>query len=338
MTDAERVATPGSPALIGSSAAMQSVRALIEKLGPTDLPVLVRGPTGAGKELVAQALHRASGRAGRLVALNACAIPEAMFESALFGHVRGAFTGALTDHVGHLADAHRGTLFLDEVGDLPLHVQAKFLRVLETRSYRKVGGRMDETSDFRLIAATNADLEGAIERGSFRADLMYRIGAAVIAIPGLRERPEDIRILADHFARQAQGRVLPLSLDALDLLAGQDWTGNVRQLRHVIVLAGAFAGAGQILRYHVAMALQQSCRPTGAPPYGAVEPTEREADEAALVAILERCRWHVPSAAAVLGVTRKTVYARIRRHGLTIPGRYRRRGHSDAELHQLRVV
>jgi DNA-binding NtrC family response regulator len=189
--------------LVGESAVMVRLRDLVLRLAPARLPVLVQGPTGAGKELVAQALHRASGRKGRCVAFNACAIPDAMFEDALFGHVRGAFSGASHDHTGYLGEANGGTVFMDEIGSLGIDAQAKLLRAVETRVFRPVGARRDQESDFRLVTATNVRLGDLVGTGRFRPDLAHRISAAVITVPALAEHPEDIPALAEHFAREA---------------------------------------------------------------------------------------------------------------------------------------
>lgn len=326
---------PRSDLLIGDSPAMRETRRLIDRLGPSGLSVLIQGPTGVGKELVAQALHNASGRRGSLVAVNVCAIPDSMFESLLFGHVRGAFTGAVSDHVGHLTEAHGGTLFLDEIGELPLPLQAKLLRVLEARVFRKVGGRHDESSDFRLIVATNADLDRAVAGGRFRADLAFRFGAATIRIPPLSERIEDVAVLATHFVTEVLGPGSQVSREALARLSAHTWPGNVRELRHVVELASTFAEekllgavAVEAALGHRAHSLQQRTNDLTARD---LEKEEREL----LLECLCRYAWHVPSVAQELGVTKKTVYARIHRHHIRIPGRYRRRTPPDMSTSEL---
>lgn len=316
--------------LIGDSAAIREVRALVARLGPSGLSILIEGPTGVGKELIAQALHQASGRSGQLIAVNVCAIPDAMFESLLFGHVRGAFTGAITDHVGHLTEAHRGTLFLDEIGELPPQLQPKLLRALETRMFRKVGSHHDQVSDFRLVVATNADLERAVADGRFRADLAFRFGAAVIRVPPLRERVEDVPALAAHFAGLAVGHARMVSHRALHVLMTYPWPGNVRELRHVIELACALSEAGPLDADAVTTALRLRAGPTNSHEEHASQPNIQERQ--ALVQCLERHGWHVPSVAREIGVTKKTVYARIQRLGISIPGRYRRRAPPEPTL------
>ncbi|HJR63809.1 MAG TPA: sigma 54-interacting transcriptional regulator, partial [Gemmatimonadaceae bacterium] len=223
---------------------MARVRELVRQIAPTELSVLIEGPTGAGKELVAQAMHAASRRSGRLVAFNVCAIAETMFEDALFGHVRGAFTGATSDAAGYLVEADKGTVFLDEISGLAMGMQAKLLRVLETREFRPVGARLDRRSDFRVVAATNEPLATLLAERRIRADLAYRLGGVVIQVPSLRERPEDVPVLACRFmerARASCGIAVRLSGEALHALQQYDWPGNVRELKNVVERAAVLA-------------------------------------------------------------------------------------------------
>jgi transcriptional regulator with PAS, ATPase and Fis domain len=309
--------------ILGESPAIRELRELIVQVAPSPDTVLIQGSTGAGKELVAQALHEASGRPGELVAFNVCAVSDAMFEDALFGHVRGAFTGAASDLAGYLAQAHRGTLFLDEVGELSLANQAKLLRVLQTRSFRPLGARADRRSDFRLVAATNRDLESRVRTGDFRADLFYRLKCIVLDVPPLRERSEDILLLALHFAAAAQGRGrrVQITEEALHLLEEHDWPGNVRELEHAIRSAVARSTHGVIGRAEIMAALRPAARSDH-------ELVEREPDAAArrrLLRILDQYDGNTALVARHLGVHRSTVYTWM--ESFRIP---RRRGVASA--------
>ena len=238
-------------AMIGESAAMQMLRQTIREVGASDVTVLIQGESGSGKELVAQALHSASRRRGEsFVAVDCCTLQEALFESELFGHERGAFTGADRRKAGLIEAAAHGTLFLDEIGEAGPAIQAKLLRVLETGRFRHVGATTDLRSDARIVAATNRNLQQRSRDGQFREDLYYRLSAFVIQVPPLRDRRDDIDLLAAHFIasrRQAQG-LSPAWLmpDALARLVAYDWPGNVRELRNVIeralILLGAWRG------------------------------------------------------------------------------------------------
>ena len=237
--------------IIGRSARMQAVFKLVERVARTSSTVLVHGESGTGKELIARAIHFSSSRAAeRFLSINCGAMPEALLESELFGHERGAFTGAVRDKKGLFQEANRGTLFLDEIGDMSQTMQVKLLRALQDRAIRRVGGNVEETFDVRIIAATNRDLVDLIERGDFREDLFYRINVLPIRLPPLRERREDIPILVDHFLRkfgdglgQAPKRI---STDAMRLLEAYHWPGNVRELENLIERAVALAGSPAI--------------------------------------------------------------------------------------------
>ncbi|MCA8924745.1 MAG: sigma-54-dependent Fis family transcriptional regulator, partial [Planctomycetes bacterium] len=224
--------------LIGSSPAMREVFDVIERVAGSDVDVLVHGETGTGKELVARELHRRSGRAaGRFVPVDCGAIPEALMESELFGHERGAFTGAQGRRIGLLEFADQGTFFLDELGELPLLAQAKLLRALQERVIRRVGGQREVDVNVRVVAATARDLEREVEEGKFRSDLLYRINVVTLSLPPLRERGEDVQILADHFlALHAQPERGPkgISPGAREVLQHYSWPGNVRELQNVI--------------------------------------------------------------------------------------------------------
>jgi sigma-54 dependent transcriptional regulator, flagellar regulatory protein len=299
--------------IIGESAAIRRVRALIARVAPTGIPVLIQGPTGSGKELVAQALHLASGRSGPFVAFNVCAIADSMFEDAVFGHVRGAFTGATSDARGYLAEAHRGTVFLDEISGLPLQAQVKLLRAIETRMFRPVGAREDQRSDFRLVAAANETLDRLVDEGRFRSDLGFRLSGVIIEVPPLRERVEDIPVLVRHFTERMAPRSHPVlfTVDAMDALRSHDWPGNVRELRHVIESAATLCGGDVLGREDVASVIRRR----RAQP----EVIEDSFSRRRLIEVLEQCGWDANEAARRLGVHRVTVYRRMRRLGISRP-------------------
>jgi len=247
----ELAARPGSSELVGTSPALRAVLALVERVAPTSSPVLVTGETGTGKELVAPVLHRRSVRGdGPFIAVNCSAIPATLVESELFGHVRGAFTGAERERQGLFAAASGGTLFLDEIGDLPLELQPKLLRVLQEKEIRPVGANQARAVDVRVVAATARDLTEAGRRGTFRSDLFFRLAVVEIRIPPLRERCEDIALLADTFLRRsaaAQQRPLPLlTPEVLTRLQHHSWPGNVRELENVMEKAVLFSRNGII--------------------------------------------------------------------------------------------
>lgn len=296
------------PALIGESAPMRELRALIARVGPTRLPVLIEGPTGSGKELVAAQLHRASGRSGALVAFNVCAIGESMFEDALFGHVRGAYTGAIGEALGFLREANGGTAFFDEVSGLPAPLQAKLLRAIETGVFRPIGASRDARSDFRPIAATNDTLSDLVRDGRFRADLWHRLSGVVLRVPALADRIDDVPLLARHFARLTERTIAD---DALRVLTTHAWPGNVRELRQVVDAASIFAD-GPV----DAAAIEAAISNRGAS--GAV-PVRSLAERSELVAVLEGAAWDTVRAASKLGIHRATMYRRMKRHGIELP-------------------
>jgi len=296
--------------LIGRSQAIERVRSLIRKVGPSTLPVLIQGPTGSGKELVAQALHLASGRTGSFVAFNVCSIAETIFEDTLFGHVRGAFTGAVGDTDGYLKESDRGTLFLDEISGLPLAAQVKLLRAIESKEFRPIGARKDHRSDFRLISATNDRLDHVVREGRFRSDLLYRLRGIVIELPPLSARLEDVPLLARFFARgqlNQHGAETQLSEGAIDALLQHDWPGNVRELRAVVQCAIALSECASVSRAECLRAASLSGDTR--------QLVKRRADLVAqrLLEVLEQTGWDVDATAILLGVHRATVYRRLGR-------------------------
>lgn len=230
--------------LPGASPRIQHLKRLIELVAPSEGAALIQGETGTGKELVAQALHRLSGRKGEFVAINCAAIPAELLEGELFGYEKGAFTGADRARVGLIEQAKGGTLFLDEIGDMPLAMQAKLLRVLETRSIRRVGGSQTVKVDFRLVAATHRQIREMAEAGKFREDLYYRLAVFPLDVPSLSERPGDLPIIIDRLLEDCSAPSCPrFALSAIRALAARRWPGNIRELRAVVLRAAAlFAG------------------------------------------------------------------------------------------------
>jgi DNA-binding NtrC family response regulator len=296
--------------LIGESLPMRQLKALIARVASSTLPVLIQGETGSGKELVARALHERSGRQGPMVALNICALADTMFEASLFGHVRGAFTGAMGDAAGYLTEAHRGTLFLDEVAGLSAANQMKLLRAVETKEFRPIGGRADHRSDFRLIAASNEEMSRLVASGRFRRDLAHRLSGLRLTVPPLRDRLEDVPLLVAHFALGAlTGRPgVAIADGAVRVLQLHSWPGNVRELRHTIEAAIALSGGAVTVDDVTAL-----LRPE---PQSGVSSERRYRDDRELLAHLDRCAWDVSEAASALGVHRATIYRRLRRLGL----------------------
>jgi DNA-binding NtrC family response regulator len=233
--------TGGDSLLLGESAVMQAVRERIERFASGGLPVLILGESGTGKELVARSLHERSGRRGSLIVVNCGALPRELIESELFGHERGAFTGAQRRHLGCFGEADGGTLFLDEIGELPLELQPRLLRALESRAIRPIGSAREVPVDVRLVAATHRNLRRLVAEGRFREDLYYRLVGLEIAVPPLRARPADVRQLVHHFLAM---QPVPCSIDERELakVAAHPWPGNVRQLRHAVLRAVHLGG------------------------------------------------------------------------------------------------
>jgi len=290
--------TPRDTRLVGGPS-LEDARRKIDLAKASTLPVLIEGETGSGKELVARAIHEASGRTGELVEINCAAIPSELVESELFGHVRGAFSGSDRARAGLFRSADKGTILLDEIGELPIALQAKLLRVLETGELRPVGEDHVTSVDVRIVAATNRSLDAMVKNGTFRADLLHRIAAMRIALPPLRERPEDIPSLVLHFLDDAE---LSIASPAIERLLRHAWPGNVRELRHLVLSSAAFVRAAR--RTMITAADVMDVLPTGC---------NEEDGRARILDALAAAGGNVTQAARDLGVARSGLYEQLRR-------------------------
>jgi two-component system response regulator AtoC len=315
-------AARGFGELIGTSPSMLRVYDLLERVAGSDASVLISGESGTGKELVARALHRQGARsAGPFVAVNCAAVPEALLESELFGHVRGAFTDARGDRRGLFLQAHRGTLFLDEIGDLPPALQPKLLRVLQERMVRPLGADTELACDVRVTAASNRDLELELERGRFREDLYYRLNVIRVPMPPLRERGNDVLLLAQHFiariAAQAGKKVQGLSAKAAELLQRYPWPGNVRELQNCIERAVVLTRHAQNVVDDLPEKVR-ACRQARVV-NGNGDATElvrlEEVEQRYILQVLETVLGNRTRAAEILGVDRKTLYRKLEQYG-----------------------
>ena len=300
--------------IVGGSQAMADVLSLVDRITDSPFPVLIQGESGTGKELIATAIHKNGPRKGPFVTVNCAALPETLLESELFGHVRGAFTGAVNDRAGLFVEARDGTLFLDEVGEMPLGMQAKLLRVLQEQEVRPLGTERVISVDVRIITATNRKLKDEVESGRFREDLYYRVAVVEIPLPALRERVEDIAALSRHILTalaEEMGRPEPtLTPRARAKLARHDWPGNVRQLRNVLSKALVLTESDQITEHDIEL-------PGKKPRRRVVNRGEFERDEAASIqAALERYRWNVSEVSRDLGIPRTTLYRKLKKYGL----------------------
>ncbi len=328
----------------GSSPAMANIRKTLDKIAPTDATVLITGENGTGKDVLAREIHAGSLRSGKpMVAVDAGAIPETLFESELFGHVKGAFTDAHADHAGKFEQADGGTLFLDEIGNIPLHLQAKLLRAIQNRSIVRVGGTEARPVDIRLICATNRNLEALVREGRFREDLYYRINTVHIALPPLRERREDIVPLAqlflERFAEKYRRPLREIAPEAAQALTEARWSGNIRELQNciekaVILSEGRALEAGDLdfsaplrsgrndsggaARYDSTGAARYDS--TGAGRYDSGDDghfvTPGEAEEAIVREAMVRTGGNISAAAKLLGISRPTLYAKLKKYGL----------------------
>jgi len=297
--------------LVTRDAQMQRICRTIEKVARSDVTVLLLGESGTGKEVLAQGLHEASKREGRFVAINCAAIPENLLESELFGYEKGAFTGASKTTIGKIETAHGGTLMLDEIGDLPMPLQAKLLRFLQERVIERVGGRKEIPIDVRVIGATHQDLKGQISSGGFREDLYYRLAEIVIDIPALRERQGDAVLLAHTFLRKFSSELrrpgLSLGEDAIRKIEAYPWPGNVRELQNIIKRAAIMADGQQITADDIGIAAPALAEGEEAPILDLRTVRER-AERQAVVAALARVDGNIVRASELLGVSRPTLY------------------------------
>ncbi len=301
---------PPLPAdVIFADSAFRRVLETAALVAPTDAPVLILGPSGSGKDVIARLICRWSRRSeGPFVAANCAGLPETLIESELFGHVKGAFTGAQTDRKGYFRAAQGGTLFLDEIGELPLHLQAKLLRVLENGEITPIGSDQPVRVDFRLIAATHRDLTEAVAEGRFREDLFYRLNVFELRVPPLQERREDILPLARHFAEQFAGRPVRFSPQAAGALLAHPWPGNVRELRNAVQRACLLARGDVILPEHLPPQIRRTVAGCEDPQTGRLDMVER----AAILATLEECGGNRTLAARKLGISRRTLLYKLR--------------------------
>ena len=315
--------------LIGKSPAMGRVFDVIKKIAPARTSVLLIGESGTGKELAARALHELSGRAeNEFVAVNCGAIPESLIESEFFGHVKGAFTGANTDRPGLFEAAHGGTIFLDEIGELPVAMQVKLLRVLQERKVKRVGGVQEKEVDVRVVAATNRDLEAEVEKGAFRQDLFYRLNVIQLRLPPLRERREDLPLLVDHFLRKfsaEHGRPLSgIDPDAMSALMGHSFPGNVRELENLIERAVTLAPGDRISAdtlptlSPISTAGAHAGPAPGLPAAGLdLEKVVEDFERGIIIKALEHTRGNRTEAARLLGVTFRSLRYRLSKLGIS---------------------
>ncbi len=304
--------------VVAESAAMKSVLKVVQRIGPADANVLITGENGTGKEVIARSLHAVSGRAEKpLVTVNAGALAESLFESELFGHVRGAFTDAKIDRIGRFELADGGTLFLDEIANVPLNLQAKLLRVLETGEFERVGSSKTRKVDVRVLSATNADLNKDVAEGRFRQDLMFRLNTVEIHLPPLRDRREDIAALADLFLRQHSDRYrrgrMNFTLQALEALREYSWPGNVRELNHIIERAVLMSSNNIV----TAMDLALQTSPAAQMSAQLEEMSLEDAERLLIKKALARFEGNANRAAEALGLSRSALYRRLQKYGLS---------------------
>jgi transcriptional regulator with PAS, ATPase and Fis domain len=306
----------GLAAIVGNSGAIEGIRSQIVRVARAACGVLITGETGTGKELAAAAIHECGLRADRpFISINCAALPEALLESELFGHTRGAFTGAHQSRDGLLAACDGGTVFLDEVGDLCLAGQAKLLRALEAKQVRRIGSNLTLPVDFRVVAATNRDLEKLVETGEFRKDLYYRLNVARVHLPPLRERLDDVPVLVNHYVRilnrEFSIQVEEIEPGVLECLARHDWPGNIRELRNTLEVSYLNCRPPVLALADLPRQLREACAPVS----GRVS----ESEQTVMLSVLNEVNWNKSEAARKLHWSRLTLYRKLKRYGLVEP-------------------
>ena len=310
----------GIKGMIGNSPKMKNIIETIEQVAPTRTTVLITGESGTGKELVAQAIHQCSGRTGRFVPVHCAALPENLLESELFGHERGAFTGAVEMRKGRFELAEGGTIFLDEIGEIPLHIQVKLLRVLENRAFERLGGTETITTDARVVAATNRDLKKMVENGEFREDLFYRLDVVSLEIPPLRERREDIPLLVKHyldlFAKE-NGKDIGITETAMASLCAYRWPGNIRELRNCVERMVVLCRGKMIDLENVPVDIREGVTPGISKVVLSQPSCDLECNEKMLIErALNECGGNRTKAAEKLGISRRTLHRKLHTYNL----------------------
>jgi two-component system nitrogen regulation response regulator NtrX len=308
--------------MVGRSAVLDKVTESIRRAAPTSATVLITGESGTGKELVARAIHRNSLRRDEaFVQVNCAAIPEDLIESELFGHEKGSFTGATEKQIGKFELAHKGTIFLDEVGDMSLRTQAKVLRVLQEGEVERIGSQRTLTVDVRVIAATNKDLEEAIEKTAFREDLYFRLSVIPIHMPALRERAEDVPLLVEHFvgafAAESNTRRRVFSAEAMEALKRHAWRGNVRELRNAVERLLIMAESDVIRPEHLNEVLRRGADANALPNAGTLRDFKENAERAFIVDKLRENRWNISATAQAIGTPRSNLYKKLEAYAIT---------------------
>ena len=310
----------GVKGMIGNSAKMKNIIETVEQVAPTRTTVLITGESGTGKELVAQAIHQCSGRTGKFVPVHCSALPDNLIESELFGHERGAFTGAVEMRKGRFELAEGGTIFLDEIGEIPLHIQVKLLRVLENRAFERIGGSETIITDARVVAATNRDLKKMVEEGTFREDLFYRLDVVSLEIPPLRERKEDIPLLVKHYLdvfNKENGKDIGITETAMASLCAYAWPGNIRELRNCVERMVVLCRGKMIDLENVPVDIREGVSPGIAKTVLSQPSCDLECNEKMLIErALNECGGNRTKAAEKLGISRRTLHRKLHTYNL----------------------